>query len=111
MGVSDLRNGRVVRWPLGADAGQPVAGKGAPVNGINEFAGRISITSDGKLVVADRRHHRILQFGDAGGEIIGQGKWQIDKLFEIVCSGDAIYVADDNGMRVQKLAQGSSSIV
>lgn len=112
--VAERGNRRIVRWPLGAVSGTIVAGSGAAINGINDLGdlngdtvvGTIAITTGVKILVVDCDNSRLLQFGDGRGEVVGEGLWQLDNPQAVAVNGDAIYVLDAQGTRVQKLENG-----
>lgn len=111
--VADKRNGRVVRWMPGATRGQPCVGRGAPMNGIKDIGVSLSIAAspDGTLFVADRNNNRILRVRDGDGEIVGDGQWTLKRPLHVRATETAVYVLDDCGTRVQKLENGTASLV
>jgi len=112
--IADHRNQRVVRWPIGATSGTVVAGRGATLNGINDFGQwfAFDVDSNNVVYVADRGNNRVLRFDGASGEIVGQGQWQLSQPQAIVStSNGALYVLDQDGTRVQKLESGVATVV
>ena len=57
--LADVKNERVIRWLLGSQTCQIVAGRGAPVNGVNVFGGdkkklfSVAVDYEGQLMVPD----------------------------------------------------------
>merc|ERR1719443_1468985 len=66
----------VLKWPLGARAGQVVVGTGSTLNGVNTFADIIDIAIDanGDLHVLDGHHGRIVKIHDGVGVTVGEGQ-------------------------------------
>ena len=110
--IADWKNNRILIWLLGALQGQAVAGRGAPINGINELPERFSfdVLPGGELIVADAEHRRILQFHDGFAKVILEDQFE-GSLGTVCTRGRAVYFVDKSGKRVRKLEDGITRTV
>lgn len=104
----------VRQWPLGAPSGRVIVGAGSTLNGVNDFSDIIDIAIDalGDLYVLDGQHGRIVKIRDGVGEVVGDGSLVLDATRALYVGVDeAVYFIDEGGSRVQKYANGTSTVI
>jgi len=104
----------VLQWPLGAPSGRVIVGAGSTLNGVNDFSDIIDIAIDaaGDLYVLDGQHGRIVRIHDGVGEVVGDGRLVLDGTRALYIGVDGtIYFIDEGGSRVQRYADGVTSVV
>jgi sugar lactone lactonase YvrE len=104
----------VLQWPLGADCGRVIVGTGSTLNGVNDFSDIIdvAIDSSGDLYVLDGQHGRIVRIRDGVGEVVGDGRLVLDGTRALYIALDgAVYFIDEGGSRVQRFADGKTTVV
>jgi len=104
----------VLQWSLGANAGRVIVGAGSTLNGVNDFTDiiDIAIDSSGDLYVLDGAHGRIVRIRDGVGETVGDGQLALDGTRALYVGIDgAIYFIDEGGSRVQRFADGVTTVV
>mmetsp|Transcript_28448 Transcript_28448/g.51715 ORF Transcript_28448/g.51715 Transcript_28448/m.51715 type:complete len:597 (+) Transcript_28448:43-1833(+) len=103
----------VLQWPLGAPSGRVIVGNGSTLNGVNDFSDIIDIAIDaaGDLYVLDGQHGRIVRIHEGVGEVVGEGRLVLDGTRALYIGADgAIYFIDEGGSRVQKYADGATTV-
>jgi len=104
----------VLQWRLGAPSGHVIVGSGSTLNGVNDFSDiiDIAIDSSGDLYVLDGQHGRIVRIHDGVGEVVGDGQLVLDGTRALYIGVDgAIYFIDEGGSRVQRFADGVTTVV
>lgn len=104
----------VLQWPLGAPCGRVIVGTGSTLNGVNDFSDIIDIAIDaaGDLYVLDGQHGRIVRIHEGVGEVVGEGRLVLDGTRALYIGTDgAIYFIDEGGSRVQRYADGVTTVV
>ena len=99
---------QIVSCKPGEENLRPVAGEGAPINGLNrvQYVRGLAMSPNGEMIVGhvdaghEESHCQLLSFQDGVGKVL----FNVQKLQHVYCSPNGvIYVLDADGTRVQKV--------
>lgn len=106
--------GRIFQWFLRAHGGRSVAGKGSDLTGPGaDFEEIADVWSgpDDAFYVLDRDAERVVRVSDGEAEVVGKGKFKLDRPCALCVGKDGVYVLDAGGARVVRFAGGCSATV